>query len=156
MLGDDRRGSLGGALGREGSGSLVLARGAPAACSCRSRAGRSTAPGLARLLLDVGPGDEAELLDERGQARGADLEAPAAHDVLDGLGERARRSASAAAGSRASARKRTARTSSGTRVDVAVDRRDVGVADAHEDVELFAAAEERPEDEHLGEDDAER
>ena len=36
----------------------------------------------------------------------------------------------------------------------AVDRRDVRVANPHQDVELFAAAEERPQDEHLGQNDA--
>ena len=112
--------------------------------------------GLARLLLDVGPGDEPELLDERREPRRPDLQAPPAHDVLEGLGERRRRSATAAP-DRARARGRgRARTSSGTRADVRSIGREVGVADAHQDVELLAAAEERPQDEHLGEHDAER
>ena len=140
------------ARGRRSAFALVAKHepGAGVALELRGRGAR-----LARLLLDVRPDDEVELLDEGRQARRPDLQAAAADDVLDGLGERARvwPAEHRIAGERAKE----------DRADVvrhatrrAIDRRDVGVADPHQDVELFAPAEERPQHDHLREHDADR
>jgi hypothetical protein len=113
---------------------------------------RGLGAGVARLLLDVGADDEAELLDRGGQPRGAHLQATASNEVLERLGD----GAGALPPERGIAREGAEEDGAhvvGDAVARAIDDRHVGVADAQQDVELLAAAEERPQDQRLGQHD---
>ena len=90
--------------------------------------------------------DEPELLDERRERRRTDLQPAAAHDLLERFGECARRRASAAAGSRDERAEQDGPQIVGDAARPRSIARQIGVADAQEDVELLAAAEERPQD----------
>ncbi len=95
------------------------------------------------------------LFDEARQVRRPDGQPPPEDDLVERVGERTGARPAEGRIPRQSPEEHRAHVV-GQAPPGAIDGRQVRVTDAQEDVELLPAAEERPQDEHLGKDDPER